>query len=178
MVNMFAENFDIELNLENFLKYYSIDKNQFYSKYSFRKILSECNIISSYENRDVAELKNSLRRFSRIDSKRLLKFSMEILSQSRSVDTLDEVEKLMMGMLHYTIWGNKPEVSYSESLRVLVEHNKDILLELLEIAEYNLKHYKVVEIPYEDGEVPFDLYASYNKEQIMAAFGRTNETYM
>lgn len=178
MVNMFSDNFDVELNLENFLKYYSIDKNQFYSKYSFRKLLSECNIINGYENRDMAKLKNSLRRFSRIDSKKLLKFSMEILLQSRSVDTLDEVEKLMMGMLHYTIWGNKPESSYKESLKVLVEHNKDILLELLEIADYNLKHYKVVEIPYEDSEVPFDLYASYNKEQIMAAFGRTNETYM
>ena len=85
---------------------------------------------------------------------------------------------MMMGMLHYTIWGNKPETSYKESLNVLMDSNNDIVLELLEIAEYNLKHYKVVEIPYEDVEVPLELYASYGKEQIMAAFGVTNESHM
>jgi superfamily II DNA or RNA helicase len=178
MINIFRDNYDVELNLENFLEYYSIDKNQFYSKYSFRKLLFECKRIDKYENRDVKELKNSLRRFSRIDSKRLLKFGIEILSQKKSVDKLDAYEKLMMGMLHYTIWGNKPEINYKESLSVLINHNKDILAELLEIANYNLKHYKVVEIPYEDGEVPLDLYASYNKEQIMASFGVTHETHL
>jgi hypothetical protein len=178
MINIFSENYDVELNLENFLEYYNIDKNQFYSKYSFRKLLFECKIIDKYDNRDDRDLKQSLRRFSRIDSKRLLKFSIEILSRTKSVDGLDEFEKLMIGMLHYTIWGNKPEISYKESLSVLINYNKDILVELLEIANYNLMHYKVVEMPYEDGEIPFDLYASYNKEQIRAAFGKTNECYM
>ena len=83
MVNMFAENFDVELNLENFLKYYSIDKNQFYLKYSFIKLLHECGKIDRYENRDVSELKNSLRRYSRIDSKRLLNFSIEIFNKKK-----------------------------------------------------------------------------------------------
>jgi superfamily II DNA or RNA helicase len=176
MVKMFKENYSVELNLENFLEYYSINKDQFYAKYSFRKLLHECGIIDSYQNRDVSELKNALRRFSRIDSKRLLKFSIDLLSQKKSVDKLDGFEKLMMGMLHYTIWGDKPEVSYKDSFHALIEHNQDILLELLEIAEYNLKHYKVVEIPYEDSGVPLEMYASYNKEQIMAAFGVTNES--
>lgn len=175
MISMFKENFSVELNLENFLEYYSIDKDQFYSKYSFGKLLHECDIVEKYENRDVKELKNSLRRFSRIDSKRLLHFSIEILSQKKAVYSLNGVEKLMLGMLHYTIWGDKPVISYKESLKVLIDYNQDILLELLEIAEYNLKHYKVVEIAYEDSEVPLELYASYNKEQIMAAFAVTNE---
>lgn len=178
MVNMFKENFSVDLNLENFLEYYSIDKDQFYSKYSFRKLLHECGIIEKYENRESMELKNALRRFSRIDSKRLLQFSIEILSQDKSLDSLNGFEKLMMGMLHYTIWGNKPDISYKDSLGVLIDYNWDILLELLDIAEYNLKHYKVVEIAYEDSEIPLDLYASYNKEQIMAAFGKTNEDHM
>jgi hypothetical protein len=91
---------------------------------------------------------------------------------------LNGFEKLMMGMLHYTIWGNKPEISYKESLNALIDSNRDIVLELLESAKYNLKHYKVVEIQYEDFELPLELYASYGKEQIMAAFGVTNESHM
>ncbi|MBN2827494.1 MAG: DUF3427 domain-containing protein [Tissierellales bacterium] len=178
MINMFSENYSVELNLENFLTYYNIDKNQFYASYSFRKLLFDCHKLDYYENQDELPLKQALRRFSRINSKRLLKFSIDILSQNKKADELNHYEKLMMGMLHYTLWGKKPEVSYQASLTALLNHNKDIMLELIEIAHYNLKHYKVLEKPYEDPEVPLDLYASYNREQIMAAFGATNERYM
>jgi superfamily II DNA or RNA helicase len=178
MINMFSENFSDELNLENFLTYYNIDKNQFYSGYSFRKLLYDCHKLDRYENQDESPLKHALRRFSRINSKRLLKFSIDILTENKKVNELSHLEKLMMGMLHYTLWGKKPEVSYQASLTALIKDNKDIMLELIEIAHYNLKHYKVLEKPYEDPEVPLDLYAFYDKEQIMAAFGVTHETYM
>lgn len=78
-------------------------------------------------------------------------------------------------MFHYTLWGKEPEVSYEDSLNVLKTENQDIVQELLEIIEYNLSKLKVVEISYEDDDIPLDIYASYTTNQIMVAFGKATE---
>lgn len=57
----------------------------------------------------------------------------------------------------------------------LKEENQDIVKELLEIIDYNLSKLRVIEIPYEDEEIPLDIYASYTTNQIMVSFGKTTE---
>lgn len=83
----------------------------------------------------------------------------------------------MLGMIHYTIWGKKSEKSYKQSLSTLKKNNPDMVNELMEIIEYNLEKIKFIEIEYENFEVPLDIYASYNIQQIMVAFGKTKENY-
>src|SRR5699024_2249554 len=73
--------------------------------------------------------------------------------------------------------GNKPKLSYKSSLKELVKNNQDIVKELLDIIEYNKKTVRTREIPYEDSEIPLDIYASYSVQQIMVAFGKTKEDY-
>ena len=84
----------------------------------------------------------------------------------------------MLGMFHYTLWGDKAEISFEESLKDLKEENSDIVRELLDIIEYNRSRIKSIEIEYEDDEIPLDIYASYSVQQIMVAFGKTKEDYM
>lgn len=175
MMRNFNNNFINELNLENFLDNYGIDRDRFYSRYSFYKLLSETGLKGKYEVKHEKELKQSLRRFSRIDSKRLLSFSERILSGQ--VDLENKEERLMLGMFHYTIWGNKPEISYEKSLKDLKEDNPDIVKELLEIISYNKSRIRSIEIEYEE-DIPLDIYASYSIQQIMVAFGKTREDYM
>lgn len=81
----------------------------------------------------------------------------------------------MLGMFNYTLWGNEPEISYMDSLEILKNENQDLVKELLELIEYNLSKLKVIEIPYEDDEIPLDIYASYTTNQIMVAFGKSTE---
>lgn len=90
---------------------------------------------------------------------------------------MDKEDKLMLGMFHYTIWGNKPEISYEESLKDLKRDNPDIVRELLEIISYNLGRIKAIEIEYEEEGIPLDIYASYSVQQVMVAFGKTKENY-
>lgn len=177
MIVNFENNFTNELNLENFLNNYGIDKERFYSGYSFYKLLEEVEIRNEYRAMDIRNLSQALRRFFAIDSKRLLNFSKELLNESLNLDTLSKAENLMLGMLHYTIWGNKPDLSYKDSLDNLISNNQDIVEELLEIIEYNKKTIRTREIPYEDLEIPLDIYASYSLQQIMVVFGKTKENY-
>ena len=176
MIN-FSNNFSNDLNLKNFLQNYGLDIDRFYSNYSFYKLLAETGLKDKYEVKHADELRQSLRRFSRIDSKRLLIFSRKLLGEDLDLSKLNEVEYLKLGMFHYTIWGNKPEVSYIESMKDLKEKNEDIVRELLDIIDYNLGNIKSIEIDYEDNEIPLDIYASYSTQQIMVAFGKTKEDY-
>ena len=177
MINNFSNNFSNILNLKNFLDNYGIDKKRFYSRYSFYKLLFEIGKTSEYRVKHEKELKQSLRRFSSIDSKRLLNFSERILKEEIDTSSLNKQEKIILGMFHYTIWGGKPEFSYEESLNDLKNENPDIVSELLDIIDYNRGEIKAIEIEYEDKEVPLDIYASYTTDQLMVAFGKTREDY-
>ena len=178
MMKNFTHNFQNQLTLENFLDNYGIEKDRFYSKYSFYNLLVETGYKQEYEVKHKKELKQSLRRFAKIDSKRLLLFTKDLLTKEIDVSLFDLQEQRMLGMVHYTIWGDKPEVSYRRSLENLKVHNPDIVRELIDIIEYNRIRLKTIEIEYEDVEIPLDIYASYSTQQIMVAFGKTNEGYV
>lgn len=175
MVVNFSENFTNELNLENFLNNYGIDKDKFYSKYSFYNILYQSGLKKEYLVTDKKRLQSSLRRFSQIDSNRLLDFSKKILTRDFKEKDLNKEEKLLLAMFHYTIWTDIPDKSYVDSVNRLKEYNKDLVREMLDIIDYNKKNIKNIEIPYNDKDIPLDIYASYSIEQVMAAFGKTTE---
>jgi len=178
MIKNFTHNFTGKLNLRNLLDNYGIEKDRFYSKYSFYNLLVETGYKKEYEVKDKRALKQSLRRFAKIDSKGLLLFAKELLSGERDLSFLRLEEERMFGMIHYTIWGDKPAVSYKKSLEDLKTHNSDIVRELLDIIDYNRTKLKTIEIPYEDPEIPLDIYASYSVQQIMVAFGKTTQDYV
>ena len=177
MMKNFNHNFTNELNLKNFLENYGIDRDRFYARYSFYSLLVETGYKKDYQVKDSKELRQALRRFAKIDSKGLLSFAKETLTQALDLSGLSLERERMLGMLHYTIWGNKPDISYAQSLERLKRDNPDIVRELLDIIEYNKGRIKTIEIPYENAEIPMDIYASYSTQQIMVAFGKTTETY-
>lgn len=176
MVN-FNNNFTNKLNLKNFLDNYGLDVGRFYSRYSFYKLLAETKHKDTYEVKDKKELKQALRRFAKIDSKRLLSFSKRILENDLVLSKMNGNDRLMLGMFHYTIWGDTPKKSYKDSLKDLKRDNPDLVRELLDIIEYNKKRLKTIEIEYEESDIPLDIYASYSVQQIMVAFGKTKENY-
>ena len=129
----------------------------------------ETGLQETYGVLNEKKLKQALRRFSRIDSKRLLNFSERLLREDLDLSLLTKVERLMVGMFHYTVWGDKPSISYKDSIKDLKENNPDIVKELLDIIDYNKGTIKSIEIEYEDSQIPLDIYASYSVQQIMVA---------
>lgn len=176
MMSNFSLNFDLELTLDNYLNSYGINKDQFYSNNSFYKLMFETGLKDGYEVKDDKELKESLRRFSRINSKRLLGFAEQLFKSDLDLSKLTSQEKLMLGMIHYTIWGAK-SYNYEGSIHRLKQDNSDIVKESLDIINYNKRNLKSIEIPYEDESIPLDIYASYTIQQVMVAFGKTTENH-
>lgn len=177
MMKNFHNNFSLELSLKNFLDSYGIDKNLFYSRYSFYSLKAEIGFKKKYEVKHVKELKQALRRFSRIASKRLLNFSERLLKRDLVIPNLTMGEKLKLGMFHYTIWGDRAEISYEKSLNDLKLYNKDIVDELIELIDYNKNNIRIRELDYEEKDIPLDIYASYSIDQILVAFGKSKENY-
>jgi len=176
MMSNFSLNFDFELTLDNYLSSYGIKKDQFYSNNSFYKLMFETSLKDGYEVKDQKELKESLRRFSRINSKRLLAFAEKLFENDLDLSKLTKQEKLMLGMIHYTIWGSK-SYNYDGSIHRLKQDNTDIVKEALDIINYNKRNLKSIEIPYEDNSIPLDIYVSYTIQQVMVAFGKTTENH-
>lgn len=174
MVKNFNLNFSNQLNLKNFLDNYRIDRDRFYASYSFYKILHEVGLKEDYKLANQKELKSSLRRFATIDSKNLLDFSKKILENNIDRLDLSLKEEKMLAIFHYTIWTDKPALSYRDSLKTLKEDNPDLVGELLEIIDYNKGKIKVLEEEYHR-EIPLDIHASYTLDQILAAFGKHTE---
>jgi superfamily II DNA or RNA helicase len=177
MLRNFSLNFELELTLNNFLNSYGIKMDHFYSNNSFYKLMFETGLRDSYKVQNEKELKHSLRRFSRINSKRLLMFAELLFKSNMDLSKLNDLEKLMLGMIHYAIWGKKPDISYEHSMNQLKEYNKDVVNEILDIIDQNKKNLKYIEIPYEDERIPLDIYAFYTIQQITVAFGKTTEKY-
>ena len=83
----------------------------------------------------------------------------------------------MVGMLHYTIYIDKPESTYEESFNNFIQNNQSLKDEVIELIEYLLKHQKQLTKSIKlDCRLPLDLYADYHLDQILAAFDVNKET--
>lgn len=175
MIKEYELNFTTDLSVENFLENYGIDKDKFYSKFSFYKLLFQANVTGKYSSKDEKKLNASFRRVSNMNSRELLLFSKDLLSNKFPEE--NDRNKKLISMFHYTVWGDKPDISYIDSLKRLINDNQDAVKEYLEIINYNLKHQRVVEKPYEEKHIPLEIYASYTVDQILSAFNMNTEVH-
>lgn len=173
MLMNFKNNFDLELNLKNFLESYGIDIKQFYSKTSFNELMSSVGYLPNYEQND--KYKISLKRLSNMNTKELIKFSIKVLSQEYNFNINNVIEKRRMGMLYYTIFNDEPETSYEKSICTLKKEEPLLVKEFIEILEYKLQKIDRKEIEYNEDEVPLELYGDYFLPQITAAVGKSDE---
>ena len=173
-VKMFEHHFKMPLTLENFIKGYNLDVKALYKNNSFYQIQNVAEKREEWKVEDQVELKHACWRFTQSNSRRFLLFGKKIIEQGFKATPVDS---LQLAMFHYTVWGMVPKVDFLDSLKELKEKNPDMTEELLEIINYQLAHQALIEMPYEDQEIPLDIYAKYSIDQVMAAFGKTTETH-
>jgi len=171
-INMYDQYFEDPFNLANFVDKYDLDIKELYKAHSFYQLQNVAEKREEWMVENPNELKHACWRFTQANSRRFLLFSKSILEEDYKET---KANRLLLAMFHYTVWGKVPEVSFLDSLKRLKENNPDMVRELIEIIDYKLGHQKIIEKPYEDAEVPLDIYAQYSVDQVMAAFGITNE---
>lgn len=170
MLQMFDQHYDLDLTLENFLTMYHIDVKQFYANYTFYELCHQANKLEDYNAEEQFE-KVFLRRISTVNSNDFLNYILTAFKTNRLNG------RQMSGMLHYTIYTDKPESTYEESFKNFITNNRSLVKEAIELIEYLLKHQKQltkrIKLNY---ELPLDLYADYHLDQILAAFDVNKET--
>lgn len=161
------------LTLENFLEHYQLEPHHIYKSYSFYELLFCEGLIDAYDVPDIKEYKQALRRITHINSIKWIDFLLHFLKQqSISIDELTNEEKTMLLMFHYTITNDSPNGDLLSSIVKLRTRNRLLLVEIIELLEYNRAHINVkeksIKLPY---ELPLELYAKYTADQVLASMG-------
>jgi superfamily II DNA or RNA helicase len=173
------------LTLSNFMEHYNFTFIDVYGKSgdrSFSRMKVEAGLIEDFNNRDEAVLTKRLKNLFHINSRKLIEFAVKLLTQYPKMkkNRFNEEEKLMLGMLYYSLYLDSPEKlgfnSFEEALGILCSNNKEIVEEAIEILRYNYEHIEFVDKNVDLGvSCPLNLHCTYSTDQIMAAFGYFNE---
>ena len=178
--NFKNESFE-ELTLENFLNYYGLSLIDFYGKSgnrSFNRMAQLAGVRDDFAEVDEIEITKKLRNLFHINSRRLIKFMVDIIDGQIDLYGVKGEEELMLNMMYYTFYNNEPVKeglnSLEEGLEKILE-NKIMMSEVKEILSYNYHHLSFVDKKVElDFNCPLDLHCEYTRDQIMAALDYFN----
>ena len=171
----FTEDSGLELTLANFLDYYRLDPRSIYKFSSFSRICARADLIDDFDEPLEETMTKAFVRLAVIDSRRWIKFLLNILPCLNSVDisSLSDMEKRMMQMFYITVWGKAAEDwkndEVQQNIRTLA--NSPILLgELMDLLQYRFDHIDFIDKPVDLGfDCPLDLHCTYTRDQLLVA---------
>lgn len=171
----FEEDTGLTLNLENFLDYYHLDVRSLYKFDTFSRLCARANVIDDFNEPLEETMKKAFVRLVTIDSRRLIRFLLDILPRLDDVDfdALSDAEKRMMQMLYVSIWLKTVDDWNSDEVLDNLYTLSDcpvLLGEMLELLQYNYNHIDFIDEPVDLGfDCPLDLHCTYTRDQILVA---------
>ena len=178
-IQLYAEETsDKDVSLEGFLEHYHLDIHSVYAKnfkYSFERMCVNAGVKEDFIEEKEEDLTTAFKRVSSIDSRRWLKFLLEVLPsvEQYKMEDFKPIEIRMLNMFQYTIWGKSHEaMGFTNQLEGIrrIKANPRMFAELLQILQYNLNHIDFVDEKVDIGfDSPLDLYCHYTRDQIFVA---------
>lgn len=171
----FEEDTGLTLNLENFLDYYHLDVRSLYKFDTFSRLCARADVIDDFNEPLEETMKKAFVRLATIDSRRLIRFLLDILPRLDDVDfdALSDAEKRMMQMLYVSIWLKTVDDWNSDEVLDNLYALSDcpvLLGEILELLQYNYNHIDFIDEPVDLGfDCPLDLHCTYTRDQILVA---------
>ena len=171
----FEEDTGLTLNLENFLDYYHLDVRSLYKFDTFSRLCARADMIDDFNEPLEETMKKAFVRLATIDSRRLIRFLLDILPRLDDVDfdALCDSEKRMMQMLYVSIWLKTVDDWNSDEVLDNLYALSDcpvLLGEMLELLQYNYNHIDFIDEPVDLGfDCPLDLHCTYTRDQILVA---------
>ena len=171
----FEEDTGLTLNLENFLDYYHLDVRSLYKFDTFSRLCARADVIDDFNEPLEETMKKAFVRLATIDSRRLIRFLLDILPRLDDVDfdALSDAEKRMMQMLYVSIWLKTVDDWNSDEVLDNLYALSDcpvLLGEMLELLQYNYNHIDFIDEPVNLGfDCPLDLHCTYTRDQILVA---------
>lgn len=171
----FEEDTERPLSLTSFVDHYHLDVRDIYNVSSFSRLCVDAGTLPEFSEPLEGLLEKAFKRICRIDSRRWIKFVLQTFLdlENTSFDTMNELEKKMLQMMHFTIW-QKPlsecgYKSYEESW-LDIKRNPTMSSELIALLKYCYDRIDFVDEQVELGfNSPLDLYCTYSRDQVLAA---------
>lgn len=178
-ISSFENEAKIELNLRNFLQYYHLKALDIYSKSSFSRLLVDAGKASFLkEGEDFNEpleelLTKAFKRIAQINSRKWLKFLLDIFAQEEPEKAnLSKRELLMLQMFQFTVWQKSFQECDFNSIFdgiLIIKKNAVMCKELLDLLSYNYSNIDFIDEEIDLGfSCPLDLYCNYSRDQILA----------
>ncbi len=171
----FAEDSGLDLTLANFLDYYHLDPRTIYKFSSFSRICARADVIEDFSEPLEEVLTKALSRLAVVDSRRWIRFLLDLLPRLDDVDfaTLSELEQRMLQMFYVTVWGKAAESWTSDEVQdnlYTLSDSPVLLDELLELLRYRYEQIDFIDEPVELGfDCPLDLHCTYTRDQLLVA---------
>ena len=114
-------------------------------------------------------------RFAVVDSRRWIRFLLDLLPHLDDVDfaTLGELEQRMLQMFYVTVWGKAAESLASDEVvdNLCALSDSPVLLgELLDLLRYRYEQIDFIDEPVDlDFDCPLDLHCTYTRDQLLVA---------
>ena len=178
-VASFTEDNGRELTLSNFLDYYHLDARAIYKFSSFSRICARAGVIEDFNEPLEEILTKAFGRLAVIDSRRWLRFLLELLPRLVDVNfaALGKLEHRMLEMFYVTVWGKATQDWTSDEVldNLYALSNSPVLLEeLLALLRYRYKQIDFIDEPVELGfDCPLDLHCTYTRDQLLVAMDFT-----
>lgn len=171
----FEEDSGLPLNLSNFVDYYRLDVRAIYGKFSFARLCVTANVREDFEEPAEAALTKAFSRLAAIDSRRWIRFLLDILPRLDDVDfgALPPLEQRMLQMFYISVWLKAADRWDSEEVLDNLYGLSDspvMLAELMELLQYKYDHIDFIDEPVDLGfDCPLDLHCTYTRDQLLVA---------
>ena len=174
-VASFTEESGLELTLTNFLEYYHLDPRTIYKFSTFSRLCARADVMDDFQEPLEEALTKAMGRLAVIDSRRWIRFLLELLPRLDNVNfaALGELEQRMLQMFYVTVWGKAAEDWASDEVldHLYALSDSPVLLgEMQELLRYRYEQIDFIDEPVDLGfDCPLDLHCTYTRDQLLVA---------
>ena len=171
----FEEDSGQPLSLASFLTYNHLDPRSLYKFSNFSRLCVRADVKDDFEEELEDLITKALLKLSVLDSRRLIRFLLDILSRIDDIDfaQFSPIEKRMLQMFHVTVWGKPIEEWNGDEMldhMYALADSPVMLQEMIDLLQYQYEQIDFIDEPVDVGfDCPLDLHCTYTRDQLLVA---------